>query len=150
MAQKFALERVREIADHQTDAAAARLAGLNRELHEQESRLMVLFRYREEYRERLQKSAAGGLDAAAMRNYHEFMQRLEHAIMQQHAMVVEARTRAEHGRLDWQNHRRKSMAFDSLSQRHAVRVMREDARRDQKNQDEFAQRHVQHGAKPAR
>lgn len=142
MAQKFALARVREIADHQTEAAAARLARLNREVQEQASRLTMLLRYREEYRARLQRSAAGGLDAAAMRNYHEFMQRLEQAVRQQQAMVDEARARAEHGRLEWQTRRRKSMAFDSLSRRHDLRVQRQDSLREQKSQDEFAQRHA--------
>jgi flagellar FliJ protein len=140
MAQKFALERVQEIADHQTDAAAASLADLNRELHEQEARLMLLFKYRSEYHERLHRAASEGLDGAAMRNYQDFLQRLEHAIMQQHAQVVEARTRAEHGRVAWQNSRKKSMSFDSLSRRFELRELREEALRDQKTQDEHAQR----------
>ena len=139
MAQKFALERVQEIADHQTDEAAAGLANLNRDLREQEARLMLLFKYRTEYHERLHRAAADGLDGAAMRNYHDFLQRLENAIMQQHALVVEARTRAEHGRIAWQNQRRKSMAFDSLSRRFEVRQMRDEATREQKSQDELAQ-----------
>ena len=74
-----------------------------------------------------------------MRNYHEFLQRLESAILQQHARVVEARTRAEHGRVDWQNSRRKSMTFDTLSQRFELAESREKAAREQKAQDEMAQ-----------
>jgi flagellar FliJ protein len=140
MTQKFALGRIQEIADHQTDAAAASLADVNRELHEQEARLMLLFKYRSEYHERLHRAASEGLDGAAMRNYQDFLQRLEHAIMQQHAQVVEARTRAEHSRLEWQNRRRKSMSFDSLSRRFELRELREEAMRDQKTQDEHAQR----------
>lgn len=140
MAQKFALSRIQEIADHQTDRAAARLGDLNRELHEQESRLMLLFKYRSEYNERLQRAATDGLDGATMRNYHDFLQRLEAAIMQQHAQVVDARTRAEHGRIEWQNRRRKSMTFDTLSKRFEVGEMREEAAREQKAQDELAAR----------
>jgi flagellar FliJ protein len=140
MAQKFALERVQEIADHETDEAAASLGNLNRELHEHEARLMLLFKYRTEYQERLHRAATDGLDGAAMRNYHDFLQRLENAIMQQHALVVEARTRVEHGRIEWQNQRRKSMAFDSLSRRFELRQLRDEATREQKSQDELAQR----------
>lgn len=150
MAQKFALERIQEIADHDTDAAAARLADLNRELREQEERLMLLFQYRSDYHERLHRATTEGLDGAAMRNYQDFLQRLETAIMQQHARVVEARTRADHGRIDWQANRRKSMAFDSLSQRFETRKMREDNVREQKAQDEFSQNRTRQFAKPLR
>jgi flagellar FliJ protein len=140
MAQKFALSRIQELADHQTDKAAARLGDLNRELQEQEARLMLLFKYRSEYNERLQRAATDGLDGATMRNYHDFLQRLETAIMQQHAQVVDARTRAEHGRIEWQNRRRKSMTFDTLSKRFEIGEMREEAAREQKSQDELAAR----------
>lgn len=144
MAQKqFALERIQEIADHQSDAAAAKLANLNRALHEQEARLLLLFKYRSEYNERLQRAASDGLDGAAMRNYHDFLQRLESAIMQQHARVVEARTNAEHGRIEWQNSRRKSMTFDTLLRRIKLKELRGEAMREQKSQDEMAsQRHA--------
>jgi chemotaxis signal transduction protein len=40
----FHIERIQEIADHETDTAAANLANLNREWHEQEARLLLLFR----------------------------------------------------------------------------------------------------------
>ncbi len=150
MAHKFALERIQEITDHQTDAAAVKLANLNRELHEQEARLMLLFKYRTEYNERLHRAAAEGLDGAAMRNYQDFLQRLENAIMQQHAQVVEARTRAEHGRIEWQNSRRKSMTFDTLSRRFELHELRKEATREQKSQDELAQHSGSRHAKAMR
>ena len=101
---------------------------------------MLLFQYRSEYNDRLQRAATDGLDGATMRNYHDFLQRLETAIMQQHAQVVEARTRAEHGRIEWQNSRRKSMTFDTLSKRFELGEMREEAAREQKSQDDLAAR----------
>ena len=78
------------------------------------------------------------------------LQRLEAAIMQQHAQVVEARTRVEHGKLEWQNSRRKSMAFDSLSRRFDLKKLRDEANREQKAQDEMAQRGAHHHAKHTR
>ena len=150
MAQKFALGRIQEITDHQTDAAAAKLADLNRALRAQEERVMLLFKYRSEYQDRLQRATAEGLDGATMRNYQDFLQRLEHAIMQQHALVVEARTRAEHGRLEWQNQRKKSMTFDTLSRRFELRELREEAMREQKSQDELAQHGTRRDAKAMR
>jgi flagellar FliJ protein len=150
MAQKFALERIQEITDHQTDLAAARLEKLNQELNARESKLMLLFKYRGEYQERLQRAAVEGFDGATMRNYQDFLQRLEHAIMQQHALVVEARTRVEHSQLEWQNSRRKSMTFDTLSRRFELRELREQAMREQKLQDELAQNGAARQAKSLR
>ena len=150
MAAKFALKRIQEITDHHTDAEAASLGALNQELKTREEKLMLLFKYRSEYQERLQHAAVEGLDGATMRNYQDFLQRLEHAIMQQHALVVEARTRAEHGRLEWQNQRRKSMTFDTLSKRFELREMREEAMREQKSQDELAQQGARRAEKSAR
>jgi len=150
MAHKFALERIQEITDHQTDAAAAKLGLLNQQLNAHESKLMLLFKYRTEYQERLQRAGVEGFDGATMRNYQDFLQRLEHAIMQQHALVVEARTRAEHGRLEWQNQRRKSMTFDTLSERFEIKERRVEAVREQKLQDELAQHSTPRYAKSLR
>ena len=138
MAQKFALKRLLEIAETTAESAAASLGTHNRQLQQHEEKLLLLFKYREEYQERLRRAAA--LDGAALRNFHDFLERLEQAILQQHALVVEARTRVECARLDWQAKQRKSKAFDTLAQRFDVTTQRLAANRERKVQDDFASR----------
>ena len=113
---------------------------MTRELQQQEEKLLLLFKYRDEYQQRFRLAARTGLDAAGLRNYHEFLERLENAIMQQHAGVVEARVRVDCGRNDWQLKERKSKAFGTLDQRFDATLRRTEARREQKQQDDFASR----------
>ena len=140
MAHTFALKRLLDIAETTADEAAASLGTLNWQLQQQEEKLLLLFKYRDDYQERLRQSANVGLDGAALRNFHSFLERLEQAILQQHTLVVTARTRAECGRTDWQLKQRKSMAFDTLSQRFDATSRHHESRREQKLQDDFANR----------
>jgi flagellar protein FliJ len=140
MTQKFALKRLLEIAETTAESAAASLGALNRQLQQHEEKLLLLFKYRDEYQQRLRHAAGSGLDGAGLRNFHEFLERLEQAILQQHALVVDARTRAECGRTDWQLKQRKSKAFGTLEQRFDTARNRDQASREQKLQDDFASR----------
>ena len=140
MAQEFALNRLLEIASTQADTAAAALGDLNRTLRQHEEKLLLLHKYRDDYQQRLRVATTSGLDGAGLRNFHQFLDRLEQAIHQQNALVVEARTRAERGLGEWRLKQRKSKAYDTLSQRfHTVR-RRGEAVREQKTQDDFAAR----------
>ncbi len=140
MPETFALKRLHEIAETSAESAAASLGALNRELQQHEEKLMLLFKYRDEYQQRLRYAANTGLDGTGMRNFHDFLERLEQAIMQQHALVVETRTRVESGRNEWQSRQKKSMAFGTLAQRFETTVRRVEASREQKLQDAFASR----------
>jgi flagellar FliJ protein len=152
MAQKFALRRLLEIAETTAESAAASLGALNRQLQQQEEKLLLLFKYRDEYQERLRNAAGTGLDGASLRNFQDFLERLEQAILQQHALVVDTRTRVECGRTDWQSKQKKSMAFGTLAGRFDTATRRVAAGREQKLQDDFASRTHrarQHGLAPA-
>ena len=140
MAQKFALQRVHEMAATQAETAAAHLGELNRQLVAHEEKLLLLFKYRDEYQERLRRATAEGLDGAGLRNFHDFLDRLEQAILQQHAVVVGARTQTQCGLGEWQVKQRKSKAFDTLSQRFHVALQRGETAQEQKVQDDFASR----------
>jgi len=142
MPQEFRLQKVLELAESQTQTAAANLGALHRQLEQHEEKLRLLFKYRDEYQERLRRATTDGVDGPKLRNYHDFMQRLENAIMQQHAVIVDAHARVEGGRREWQYKQRKSKAFDTLSQRFVDATRRHDATRDQKVQDAFASRHA--------
>jgi flagellar FliJ protein len=140
MEEKFTLKRLLEVATATADSAAANLGALHAQLRRHEEKLLLLFKYRDEYQERLRRAAASGLDGAGLRNFHGFLERLEQAIMQQHAAIVEARTRVEGGRSDWQLKERKSKAFGTLEQRFDDTTRRHAARREQKLNDDFASR----------
>src|SRR5476649_830731 len=69
MTQKFALKRLLEIAETTAESAAASLGALNRQLQQHEEKLLLLFKYRDEYQQRLRHAAGSGLDGAGLRNF---------------------------------------------------------------------------------
>lgn len=140
MAQPFALQRLLDIAASETEKAAANLGSLNRQLQLQEHKLKLLLQYRDDYQERLRRAAANGLNSAGLRNFNDFIARLEQAIQQQSAAIDAAREHAEHGRGQWQTKRLKAKAFDTLSVRFTTTLTRIESSREQKSQDDFASR----------
>ena len=140
MAQTFALKNLLDIAASEADSAAARLGELNRQVQLQEQKLKLLLQYRTDYQERLRRAIANGLDSAGLQNFNDFMNRLEQALLQQQAALNEARGRAAQGLQQWQTKARRSKAFDTLSQRAAATLIRNENTREQKAQDDFASR----------
>ena len=100
----------------------------------------MLLRYRDEYRERLRHASARGLDGTDLRNFHQFIERLEQAIAQQEHVTAKARTRVEDGRRKWQLSQRKYKAFDTLVERSKAAFQHRDLKKQQKVQDDFASR----------
>jgi len=146
MAAVFNLQRLLEITSSETELAASSLGDLNRQLKSQEHKLSLLLQYRADYQQRLCGAIANGLNSAGLRNFNDFMARLEQAIRQQQTAVDDARGRAEHGRRHWQEKQRKSKAFDMLSKRFTATLMRGEMRVEQKLQDDFANRTPCHKA----
>ena len=150
MTQSFALKNLLDIATSETDSAAARLGELNRQVLLQEQKLKLLLQYRADYQERLRGAVANGLDSAGLRNFNDFISRLEQALQQQQASLDEARGRAEHGLRQWQAKARRSKAFGTLAQRAAETSLRKENSREQKAQDDFASRSALQASCPLR
>lgn len=140
MPPTFALQKLRELAESNADSAAASLGALNRQLQAHQEKLALLHKYREDYQLRFRQSTDSGVDAAALRNFVDFMSRLEQAIRQQQALVDDVRSRVECSRTDWQFKQRKSKAFGTLEQRHSESLRRHAELIEQKTQDDHASR----------
>src|SRR5687768_14770383 len=98
MTTTFSLKKVQEVADIRTDTAAANLGSLMQNLQRQEAKLALLLQYRDEYQERLRRAKQRGLDGLALRNFHDFLDRLEHALIEQRTTVAHAQRSVERGR----------------------------------------------------
>ena len=140
MTATFTLKRVQEIADIRTDAAAANLGTLMQHLQRQEARLALLLQYREDYQERLRHAKQRGLDGLALRNFHDFLDRLEHALIEQRASVTHARRSVERGQDEWRSLDQRSRAYETLSQRFDNAARRQADTAEQKQQDAHAAR----------
>jgi flagellar FliJ protein len=140
MTKTFSLKKVQEVADIRTDAAAANLGTLMQNLQRQEAKLALLLQYRDEYQERLRRAKQRGLDGLALRNFHDFLDRLEHALVEQRATVAHAQRGVERGRDEWRSADQRSRAYDTLSQRFDSAARRRAEAAEQKQQDAHAAR----------
>lgn len=140
MAQLSALDTLIELASKQTDEAAKRLGQAVRAGQDAESKLQMLTQYREEYTARFQSSMASGLSIAGYRNFQLFIGKLDEAIAGQQQIVRNAEGRVSNERSTWQSSERKRMSYDQLLVRAESVQQAKQAKREQKQTDEFAAR----------
>lgn len=132
------------------DAAERALRVLKQQEEEARRRLQELEGFRQEYRDRLVHSVAGGMRIHMMRDYHAFLAKIEQAIRHQTEAVKEAHGRWEAAHKQWLAERQKVKAYEVLAQRHHKRELHRAERRDQRLTDEHAAKAVLHrnGADP--
>jgi flagellar FliJ protein len=138
MAKPFPLQTLLELAQVGSDAAAAQLGVVNGHERAMEQRLQLLLDYRSQYQAHFTRAAQIGMDSAGWRNFREFMDKIDAAIAQQGELVAQARHQVETGQRHWHSERRKLKSFDTLSQRHRSAELKDEARQEQKEQDEYA------------
>ncbi len=136
MTKHSALDTLLELAQTRTDDAARRLGALNAQGVDMETKLALLTEYWNEYSARLQISMQQGITVADWRNYQEFLNKLDAAIVQQREVLAATRQRVEAGQVAWQSAKRTLKSYDTLAQRQAGAEMLRVARHEQKETDE--------------
>jgi flagellar FliJ protein len=138
MTRSQRLNPVIQAACAQEEQAAHALRTSRAALQEREHRLEELLRYQAEYARRFGMS--GGLDGARLRDFHQFLARLNSSIGEQQRLVE--RARAEHARVEtrWRERHSKSQALDKVAGRLRAEEAHEHARREQNELDERTQR----------
>lgn len=138
MAKRSALDTLLELAQTRTDEAAKRLSVLNTQGTDMEAKLTLLMQYHNEYYARFQVSMQQGITAADWRNYQEFLNKLDAAILQQREALASMQQRVESGQAAWQSARRTLKSYGTLAQRQASLQLQSMARHEQKETDERA------------
>ena len=87
MAQTFPLQTLLELMQNRSDEATRTLGQLIAAEQSQRSRLEMLEQYREEYAQRLRDATSQGITQLSLRNYQNFLSRIDDAITQQHQVV---------------------------------------------------------------
>lgn len=140
MAQPFSLQPLLELMQTRTDEATRKLGQLIAAEQNAKSRLQMLEQYREEYAQRLRDATAQGITRLALRNYQEFLARIDDAIAQQRAAVHSSEKSTAAGQEHWKAQNKRLKAIDTLSVRHDARERYRENRQEQKLQDEFSTR----------
>lgn len=140
MNNTFRLKVVQDLAQQESDTAAAQLGALNSEVAKAEEKLNMLLGYREEYRERYRNSLHRDVHSAGFKNFQQFLEKLDEAVEQQRAAVMACQQAAHRGKRDWQSKQKQVKAYDTLEQRHISTEAEKVKRLEQKLMDDFAAR----------
>ncbi|WP_027816079.1 flagellar export protein FliJ [Paraburkholderia bannensis] len=140
MTQQTALQTLIGLAQDDVDAATQRLGRVQRERGEVEQQLKALIDYREEYHVRFTESARAGMAAGNVRNFQAFIDTLDAAIEQQRRMLDQATQRVEAAKPEWARTKQKLGSYEVLQSRQDAVQARKEAKRDQRDSDEFAAR----------
>ena len=140
MAQTFPLQTLLELMQNRTDEASRKLGQLIMAEQSQRSRLQMLEQYRDEYAQRMREAAAEGITRLILRNYQDFLARIDEAIEQQRQAVKNSEISTKAGQTEWRNQNTKLMAIDTLSSRHDARERYRENKQEQKILDEFSSR----------
>jgi flagellar FliJ protein len=138
MSKPFPLQTLLDLAQVDSETAAAQLGVLNGHDREMEQRLQLLLDYRSEYTTHLAHVARTGMNSVNWRNFREFIDKIDTAIAQQRESVAQAKHQVQTGQHHWHAQQRKLKSFDTLSQRHRSAERRAESRQEQKEQDDFA------------
>ena len=142
MAQAFRLQLLLDLAKRRLDAATQELYRLRNHWDEAQAKLEQLEAYQKEYDAGLGARLAEGLPAHQFNDYRLFLSKLHRAIEAQGEEVARRRRVWEEEHARWLALRQRHKALTVLEQRHWQSEQAIEARRDQKQQDEFAVRVV--------
>jgi len=122
------------------DAAAKRLAHLERQTQQAREHLQTLLGYSNDYAARLQARAGDELDPAAQSNQRAFLAKLRVALETQQREVASREQAAVAAQAELAACQRKLKSLETLTERRVQEELRQVARREQRQTDETAQR----------
>jgi flagellar FliJ protein len=129
-----------ELTRTSRDAAATRLARLEKQVQLAREHLETLLGYSNDYATRLQTQAGDELDPAAQSNRRAFLAKLRIALETQQREVGAREQASAAARGELAVCQRKFKSLETLIERRAQEAQRSTARREQRHTDEAAQR----------
>jgi len=140
MAEPFSLQPLVKLAQHQNDSATRRLGQLNKQQQSAQEKLETLQQYRKDYQTRLQEATQSGISQADLRNFQQFISKIDEAIGQQLKQVEQSKVSTQTGRSEFDATQRKLKSFDTLQQRHIEEQKKVAEKSEQKALDEHTGR----------
>jgi len=140
MAKTFTLQPLVHLAQQQNEAATRKFGQLNQQQQAAQTKLDTLLQYRKDYQTRFQEAVQNGMNQSDLRNFQDFILRLDDAIAQQRIAHEQARSLLQVGRNDLLEAQRKMRSFDTLAQRHIENERKLAGKIEQRQQDEHTGR----------
>lgn len=140
MAKPFNLQPLLDLMQERTDEATRQLGKLIAAEQSARSRLQLLEQYRDEYAQKMRDAIAAGITQMMLRNYQDFLARIEEAVEQQAQAVANSERNTAAGQEHWKHQNKRLKAIDTLAQRHDERERQRENKQEQKLLDEFTTR----------
>lgn len=146
MPAAFRLQAVLEVAQRRLEVATGELQTLAVRRREAQDKLQQLDGFQAEYRSALQRGLEQGIEADRLRDFRAFLVKLERAIALQASELQRCTQAWEAMHQRWLDLRKREEALSVLQRRHLAAEQLREARNEQKQHDEFAQRERSSGA----
>ncbi|MFM2407919.1 MAG: flagellar protein FliJ [Pseudomonadota bacterium] len=140
MHKPFTLQPLMNLAQHQTESATRELGQLNQREHAAQDKLEMLQQYRNDYQTRLQASIQNGMEPLQLRNFQQFINKLDDAIAQQKKAVLQSHLSVERGRTEFDSTQRKLKSYSTLHDRYLEEQKHLDSKAEQHLLDEHTGR----------
>jgi flagellar FliJ protein len=134
------LEPVGELAEGEERECAAKVAGLQSRLEDAQKRGSELKRYLVEYQSMFQQRAAAGIEVSGLRDYQTFLARLNEAVVHQESVIAQLDSECARARVQWLEAAARKAALKKVIKNARTEDQKLEARSDQKENDERAQR----------
>lgn len=136
MTKTFSLQPLVDLSHHKNEAAALKLGQLNQQQQAEQKKLETLLQFRRDYQNKFREATQGGVDQNGLRNFQNFLDRLDEAVHQQRGVIEQASRSFVNGQNELHEAQRVMKSFDTLAQRHAESVKKQGIQSEQKLQDE--------------
>jgi len=140
MAKTFSLQPLLHLAKQKNESAINNLGKLNQQHQLALKKLTTLQQFRKDYQEKFQEAERNGMSLTDLRNFQEFIYRLDQAIKQQQGVIELALRSVNAGRMELNEAQRKMQSFDMLANRHIEAEKVREAKAEQILQDEHSGR----------
>jgi flagellar protein FliJ len=144
MAGNSSLTTLIELATREEEQTAMHMSSAVKEKEEALSKLAILEKYREEYRDICAARMSEGLSILEYSNFQAFMANMDRTIAGQQRIVEKMQERFEKARSAWQAVERKRLSFSVLYAQEEKKRLDRENRLDQKVMDEYAALSKQH------
>ncbi|MES9857827.1 MAG: flagellar export protein FliJ [Sedimenticola sp.] len=131
---------VQRVAESREKKAAHEFGESQRLMRAEEERLGELRRYHQEYLERFETTARGGISASQMQEYRAFIAKLDQAINQQEQVVEESHQQFVIRKESWKMKHVRTKVLEKTVDRMRQTERRTINLREQKEQDEHSRR----------
>jgi len=140
----FPLEILKTLSKTRSDQASRKLGQVNRRHNEEQKKLDMLIRFREDYEGRYQAVMQVGGAFETLMNFQHFLGRLDEAVRQQQVVVAQVGSEVSQGQVTVQKAHRQVRSMEVLSERHCSKEQERTTRIEQKALDEQVGQKIAH------